>query len=46
MQIGVQKVNGETTNTVTVSTDVIKEATKEIITKGTIKSGDLRITSL
>ena len=31
----VQKVNGETTNTVTVNTEVIKESTKEIITKGT-----------
>lgn len=31
----IQKVNGETTNTVTVNTEVIKEATKEIITKGT-----------
>ena len=31
----VQKVNGETTNTVTVNTEVLKEATKEVITKGT-----------
>ena len=31
----IQKVNGETTNTVTVNTEVLKEATKEIITKGT-----------
>ncbi len=30
----IQKVNGETTNVVTVSTEVIKEPIKEIITKG------------
>ena len=31
----IQKINGETTNTVTVNTEILKEATKEIITKGT-----------
>ncbi len=30
----IQKINGETTNVVTVSTEVIKEPIKEIITKG------------
>lgn len=35
----VQKINGETTNIVTVSTEVLKEPTTEIIVKGTKKSG-------
>ena len=35
----IQKVNGETTNTVTVNTEVLKEATKEVITKGTKNCG-------
>ena len=35
----VQKVNGETTNIVTVNTEVLKESTKEVITKGTKDCG-------
>ena len=35
----IQKVNGETINTVTVNTEVLKEATKEVITKGTKNCG-------
>lgn len=35
----IQKINGQIVNTVTVSTEVLKEATKEIVTKGTMSCG-------